>query len=124
MIRGPFVGMLSRPDSSRPKYARHRRWTPGRARSRRGVRTALYTTQKTGAGSLRPRQVGDPSALQLVVVSRLQIFLGRYELAPLALEPVLAPNARRDFRERLKPRGRDLFFAFDTRSVVAVLQAF
>src|SRR5207302_6100778 len=50
---------------------------------------------------------------QLVFVGRLELVFGRYELAPEALEPVLAPNARRDFRQRLEPRGRDSFFAFD-----------
>src|SRR5207302_8506539 len=59
---------------------------------------------------------------QLVFVGRLELVFGRYELAPEALEPVLAPNARRDFRQRLEPRGRDRFFAFDTDPIVAALQ--
>src|SRR5207249_2134453 len=59
---------------------------------------------------------------QLVFVGRLELVFGRYELAPEALEPVLAPNARRDFRQRLEPRGRDSFFAFDTGPIVAALQ--
>src|SRR5262245_22920743 len=121
MISGPLVGMLATPDSSSPKYARQKRLNPGRARSSSGVRTATRLHKSGGAGFLRPRRLR-VERRELVFVRRLELVFTRDELAPEALEPVLAANACRDFGHGLKSRGRDRFVALDTRSIVAVLE--
>src|SRR5262245_16772010 len=122
MISGPLVGMLATPDSSSPKYARQKRLNPGRARSSSGVRTATRLHKNGGAGFLRPRRLR-VERRELVFVRRLELVFTRDELAPEALEPVLAANACRDFGHGLKPRGRERLVAFDARSVVAVLES-
>src|SRR5262249_61197811 len=81
----------------------------------RGPHGLLAYTKKAGPDRSGP--AGGRGRRRLVVV-RVGLVLARYELAPEALEPVLAPNARRDFRQRLKPRGRGTLLAFDTRSVL------
>src|SRR5258705_8160894 len=58
----------------------------------------------------------------LVVVGRLEIFLFPLELAPHALDPVLAPNAGLDLRKGPEARGRNRLLALHTGAVLTILE--
>src|SRR5688572_14181144 len=120
MTTGPAAGMCSVPSSRRPKYILARPRTPGRKTSRNGVRTGPRV-QKTGTGVTSGPRLPAPAML-FVVFAGPDLDLGTFELTPVALDPILAANARLDFRHRPQPRRADGLSTLDARAIVAVPQ--